>query len=411
MARRLIASVVFSVLLFLCHRADADDIRIGMSAAFSGPSRGLGIELYRGSMAYFESINNSGGIAGNRLRLIAYDDRYDPVSAIENTIRLAEQDRVLLLIDYVGTPTVTRILPLLKRYSGSHLYLFFPFTGAQFQREPPYDQYVFNLRASYREETAALVDRFVEAGRKKVAIFYQIDSYGRSGWEGVKRALSKYGLKIASEATYRRGAGFDVSMKRQVQILKAANPDVIISVGAYAACAAFIRDARDAGWNVPIANISFVGSENLVQLLLQQGATAKKDYTRNLINSQVVPSYEDVSLPAVREYRSLMSRNHPALPASLVPGDYMAVPYSFAGFEGYLNARLLVEVLRKIGDKIDASRIRQTVEALGSVDLGIGSPAIFNPQRHQALDSIYYTTVENGRVVPLRDWSRWRIKR
>ena len=91
-----------------------------------------------------------------------------------------------------------------------------------------------------------------------------------------------------------------------MDILRKADADAVISIGSYAACAAFIRDARDAGWNVPIANVSFVGSENLLALLQEAGKANGTDYTRNLINSQVVPSYHDRTLPAVREYRQLM---------------------------------------------------------------------------------------------------------
>ena len=140
-------------------------------------------------MAYFDAVNAAGGVNGRQIVVRAYDDGYNPTPAIDNTIQLVEQDDVFLLFNYVGTPTVTRVLPLLSRYQDQSMYLFFPFTGAQPQREPPYEPYVFNLRASYRQETAGLVDNFVSAGRNRVAVFYQADAYGRSGWDGVKRAL------------------------------------------------------------------------------------------------------------------------------------------------------------------------------------------------------------------------------
>src|SRR5262245_45873510 len=135
-----------------------------MSAAFSGTSKDLGIELYRGSMAYIEHINRSGGgIYGRRIIIKAYDDNYNPIPAIQNTIKLVDQDNAFLLFNYVGTPTVTRILPLLKSYNDKFIYLFSPFTGAQSLRQAPYGQYVFNLRASYQDETEGLVNHFVSA--------------------------------------------------------------------------------------------------------------------------------------------------------------------------------------------------------------------------------------------------------
>src|SRR5215510_10160401 len=155
----------------------ASDIVIGMSAAFTGPSGVLGCELYRGSMAYIEHVNRTGGINGRMIVIKAYDDGYDPIPAVENTITLIEKDEVFLLFGYVGTPTVTRILPLLKRYSDKRIYLFFPYTGAQPQREAPYNEFVFNFRSSYRQETEGLVDNFVKVGRKRITVFYQADAY------------------------------------------------------------------------------------------------------------------------------------------------------------------------------------------------------------------------------------------
>ncbi|MDE0475605.1 MAG: ABC transporter substrate-binding protein, partial [Gammaproteobacteria bacterium] len=186
----------------------ADDIVLGVSAAFSGPSRGLGTELYRGAMAWFSYVNDNGGVNGRRIVLKLYDDGYQPDTCVANTLRLMQEDDVFLLFGYVGTPTVTRVLPLLKRFSDRQVYLFFPFTGAEPQREPPYGEFAFNLRASYRQETAGLVDNFVRIGRRRVAVFYQIDAYGRSGWAGVREALARHGETIAGEATYTRGTPF-----------------------------------------------------------------------------------------------------------------------------------------------------------------------------------------------------------
>jgi len=387
--------------------SSAGKIVLGTSAAFTGPSRGLGIELYRGMMAYIQQVNGSGGLNGKQLEVRAYDDGYDPTPAIEKTIKLVEEDDVFLLTGYVGTPTVTRVLPLLKRFSDRNVYLFFPFTGAQPQREAPYDDFVFNLRASYRQETEGLVDNLVAIGRKRIAVFYQADAYGRSGWDGVKRALAKHGLKIAAEATYRRGTTYSQSLKEQVDILRRADADAVISIGAYAACAAFIRDARDSGWDVPIANVSFVGSESLLDLLAASGRTERKDYATNLINSQVVPSYEDTSLPAVSDYRKLMDKYNPVPPGELMREDYQPLKYSFVSFEGYLNAVVLGEVLKRTGNGSGRADIKRSVESIQNLDVGLDAPVSFGPQKHQGLDKVYYTTVADGRFVPIKDWRQW----
>jgi ABC-type branched-subunit amino acid transport system substrate-binding protein len=224
----------------------------------------------------------------------------------------------------------------------------------------------------------------------------------------VRNALKRHDLRMVGEATYRRGTPFTASMKAQVDILREGDPDAIICVGAYAACAAFVRDARDAGWDVPIANVSFVGSESLVALLAEAGQKAGRDYTRGLINSQVVPSYHDTGLPAVRRYRELMDRHKPMPPEELRPEGYKPLPYSFVSFEGYLNAALLVEALKKMGDRPERSRFREVMESLDGVDLGLGDPVSFGPKKHQGSSQVYYTVVEDGRFVPVKEWETWR---
>ena len=379
------------------------EIVLGVSAAFSGPSRGLGTELYRGASAYFRYVNDNGGINGRSVSLKLYDDGYQPDPCVENTMKLMLEDQVFLLFGYVGTPTVTRVLPLLKKFQDEKIYMFFPFTGAQPQRQPPYGDFAFNLRASYAQETAGLVNNFVGIGRKRIAVFYQADAYGRSGWAGVRAALGQHGLRIAGEATYSRGANFTGTMRRQVEILKESSPDAVVCIGAYAACAAFARDAVDFGLEVPIANLSFVGSENMLKLLTE-GRESSEAYTRLLVNSQVVPSYEDLSLPAVREYRDLLDQYDPQVPPELVKEEYAPFPYSFGSLEGFLNAKLLAEIIRRLDGEADRARLEQAVFSVKDFDLGVGERVSFGPNRRQGLQTVYYTVVEDGRFVPLHDW-------
>ena len=379
------------------------EILLGTSAAFSGPSRGLGIELYRGAQACFEEVNREGGIFGRNVRLRTYDDGYQPDPSVKNTMTLMLEDDVFGLFGYVGTPTVTRVLPMLKKFQDRNILLFFPFTGAQPQREPPYGEFAFNLRASYRQETGGLVDNFVRVGRRRIAVFYQADAYGRSGWAGVRAALARHDERLAGEATYRRGTQFTSTMRRQVEILKAANPDAVICIGAYAACAAFARDAVDLGLTVPIANLSFVGSENLLKLLAGVAEDSSR-YTDLLVNSQVVPSYEEATIPAVREYRELMQRHDPAPPAELVTEQYTAFPQSFVSLEGFLNAKLMVEVLRRLGPEPTREALEAAMFTVQDFDLGIGESVSFSPEQRQGLQRVYYTVVQDNRFVTLADW-------
>ncbi|TVQ96141.1 MAG: ABC transporter substrate-binding protein [Desulfovibrionales bacterium] len=386
---------------------ETEPIRVGMSGAFSGPIRAMGIEVYRGALAYFEHLNQRGGINGRPVRFLAYDDAYEPARALENTIRLVEQDGVDVLFSFVGTPTVTRILPLLKVYEDRGLSLFFPVTGAEPHRRPPHDAFVFNLRASYAQEVGAMVHEFLGLGKTRFAILYQADSYGRSGWEGLRESLQPHALTIVEEATYSRGFEFEQSMLEQVEILHAANPEVIISIASYAAAAAFIRDARDQGWDVPVANVSFVASESMLDLLLNQEQRTGRCYTHGLVNSQVVPSYEDYSLWGVLEYRWIMDTCSCELPEGLSSEPYTPLPYSFASFEGMLNAKVFAALVQNIPmEQLSAGGDHFAEEPL-LIHLGIGDPIFLGPNHRQGMDTIFFSTVQDGRFVPLHDWPEW----
>ncbi len=197
-------------------------------------------------------------------------------------------------------------------------------------------------------------------------------------------------------------------MKEQVNTLEAAKPDAIISVASYAAAAAFIRDARDQGLEVPIANVSFVGSNSLLNLLIAMGKRNGKDYTGNLVNTQVVPDYEDTSIPAVAEYRKMMKLYSPVQPMSAANLATDSEGLSFVSFEGFLNAKLLVEVLRRAGNPPQRDQIRRAAESVNDVDIGLHERVSFTPARHQALNRVYFTTVKDGKFVPLTTWEGWR---
>jgi ABC-type branched-subunit amino acid transport system substrate-binding protein len=373
-----------------------------MSAAFRGASAGLGTELYRGAQAYYADVNARGGVHGRVITVVALDDGYEPVPCVRSTIELVEKERVFFLSNYVGTPTLTRALPVIKRYGD--VILVGNFTGAQPQREAPYVEQVFNIRASYRQETMALVDRFWQQGARRFGVYYQIDAYGRSGTDGVARGLAQRGAKIVAEATYQRGARFEDDMGVAVKALRDAGVDVVLCTGAYGGCGAFVRSARDVGWGVPIANVSFVGSDAMLALLLKHGQAVGRDYTRALVNSQVVPSYDDISLAGVAEYRALMDKYSPAVPDSLRDSKYAPQRYSFISLEGLINAKVVVEGLRRAGVNPTRQGLKQAFESIRGLDLGIGAPLTFAPERHQGLDSVYFTHVVNGRWVPITDW-------
>jgi branched-chain amino acid transport system substrate-binding protein len=211
-------------------------------------------------------------------------------------------------------------------------------------------------------------------------------------------------------------------------------PDAVVCVGTYPACPGFIRDMRDRDVDCPVATISFVGSEAMLKLLSAAEHESNKDYTSRLVSSQVVPSFNDDSIPAAREYREAMDRYRDASmpPDSLLyphgktaEREYAPLPYDFISFEGYLNAKLFVAILQRMGANPRRADLAATVLAMARIlrpsagqqapqhnfDLGIRQPLSFGGDtgRRQASDKIYYTVIRDGRFVPFGDgeWEAW----
>ncbi len=377
-------------------------VLLGQPAAFSGPSAGLGVEFWRGAHAAFEAFNESGGVHGRHVELALADDAYDADKAAGAVRKLVNEDKVFALFGGVGTPTIVKALPVvLEQHKKDGLFYFANFTGAQPQREAPYDVAVFNVRASYRQETETIVARLVGQGRRKIGIFVQDDAYGQSGRDGVQRALKSRGLELAADTTYPRGQAYAESTSAQVAALKSAGVEAVVAVGAYQACAAFVRDARESGLAVPIYNVSFVGADQMLALLRAEEKKAAKTLTSELFNTQVVPSYLDGRVPIVQSYRAAMDRHAADLPAA---GDGSYKPqgrYSFGSLEGFASARAFLWLLSRTGRGLTRKAFYAAAEGAGPFDIGLGTPLQFGPGRHQALDKVWLTHVTEAGWVTL----------
>lgn len=353
-------------------------ILVGISLPLTGHASYLGLGIVTGMNAYFRHVNSQGGIHGRKIKCVAYDDDYNPPLMISNVRRMIDKDRVFALIGLVGTPTTLTVVAQCEKQK---IPLLFPFTGA-FELRQPIKNYVLNLRPSYWDEGAAAVDYFLKQGKRRIAVFYQNDAYGFNGRDGVERRLIKYDLGLAGEASYIRGESDVVS---QVQEIKKSNPDVVVMIGTADPCSAFILEAVRQGMkDVLFSNVSFVGGHELAKRLPDCKAT--------VFVTQVFPSVSDTSLPAVREYRQLMQTFFPATEPDQV------------SLEGFLNAKLFVEALKRNGaDDPDRERLIRTIEDMHEFDIGIGEKVNFSRTDHQGLDKIYFTRIEDGKTIYLQD--------
>ena len=366
---------IFSLLASLAH---GGEIKIGMSTALSGPAQALGNNMKTGVEAYFNKVNKTGGINGNTLKLIAYDDGYEPAKCAPNMRKLTDKDQVLAVIGNVGTPTAIVSVPIANE---KKTLLFGAMTGAGVLRKTPPDRYVINYRASYAEETAAMVAGFMEAGIKpsEIAFFTQNDGYGDAGYNGGIAALKKQGYADAEKLAHGRYTRNTVNVEDAVNTIVNAMPKAVIMVGAYKPCAAFIKMAKEFLPDTVYANVSFVGS---IPLAKELGADSE-----GVIVTQVVPHFES-NLPGVKEFRGALGGSSPG----------------FIKLEGYLAAKIFVEGLKKAGPNPKRESIIDAIESLNNVDIGIGVPISYSKSNHQASHKVWPTIIKGGQYTAL-DWS------
>jgi ABC-type branched-subunit amino acid transport system substrate-binding protein len=359
------------------------EIVLGMSAALSGPSAALGHGMRRGVEAYLHRVNESGGVGGRKLRLVALDDSYqvDPVK--DNLDRLIDRDHVLAFIGNVGTQGAGVAVPIANE---RRVLLFGAFSGAELLRKTPPDRYVINLRASYAEETDVMVRGLLKRGIKpqQIAFFTQKDAYGDSGYAGAVRALRELGFDDAASLAHGRYARGTLDVEDGVLAMMQAKvqPRAVIMVGAYGACARFIRLARQLLPRAVFLNVSFVGSAALNAALGADGD--------GVVITQVVPHY-DSALPGTVEYRQAL--------AKYSPGE---AP-DFVSLEGYLDAKALVEGLRHAGQNVTREGIIDALEKGGPIDLGIGAPLHYSHEDHQGSHRVWLSTLKAQKIVPL-EW-------
>ena len=370
----------------------ATEVVLGQPAAFSGPSAGLGVEMWRGASAAFAEANDAGGVHGRKVRIVAADDALNPEQAAPAALRLLKEQQVFALFGGVGDATLMKVLPvLLRAFQREQAFYFAPASGAQPQREPPWEPAVFNVRASYRQEIRAIVDAFIALGRRRIGLFVQNDAFGAIGRDAILRALQDYGIKPVADATYRKGQDYATSTRPQLDVLRAGGADVIIAIGTSQACAALIRDARLSGWDIPVHSPSVVGADALVSLLRAEEQRVRKPLLDNLIFTQVVPSYDDTSVDLVQQYRAAMQRYQPTAPAGVGGGYTPPALHSFGSLEGYVSARAFLAVLDKAGPELTRQRFHAAAEEIGKFDLGLRAVGELSPRRHQVLSKVWFT--------------------
>ncbi len=356
---------------------DAERILFGQSAALTGPASGLGQAMRAGIEAAFHEANRNGGVYGRRLELVSLDDGYEPEAAIENMRTLINDREVFALIGAVGTPTARSSVPVAAAAGVPYIA---PFTGAPFLRDGQW-QNVINLRASYYQETEAMMEFLTRRGLTRVAVAYQDDSFGRAGFRGAQLAMERRGLKPAATAVYPRNT---IAVKTTLLDVMEGEPEAVIIVGAPAPVAAFLNWGSKLKLDMVFMTTSFAGGNALIRNLSSESLGSA-----GLLMTQVVPPLMGDALPVVQDYLAALKETSP----DAEPG--------FVSLEGYLAGRMAVVAMEQCGPDPQRERVLPMLRDAGRIDLG-GFALEFGAEDYQGSDAVYLTVVSpNGEYLPM----------
>lgn len=416
---------------------EVEPIRIGMIGPMEGPSEDLGREMSRGIEAMLKRFNAAGGAYGRRVELEKRNDNYNPETAVEMMYDLLDvqqvvpeqdqpdvrgDDSVFALVGNVGTPTMLATAPVATK---NRVVFFAPFTGAQsYLRDSTKSPYVYNYRAGYSDETAAMVE-YLYRGRipavitqpqddyRRILVFAQNDSFGDAGYNGVvaayntnvwqlpeENAIARVGytreeLSTVPPAVAQTGTWLEGLLARAPENSTAKEQVAIIMVDTYAPGERFIRGVKDwinadanraARLDVLFMNVSFVGSDSLAEALVANEPYVDvitgqpRSYAENVMVTQVVPDYGSQA-PCVVNYRDDIRALDSGNP-------------TFTSLEGYIVTRLFTEALLQNGPLLTTDQFVSTLDTkIVDLDIGIGTLLNFSATQHQASTSVWGTQI------------------
>src|ERR1700704_1185492 len=347
----------------------AGRILIGQSASLSGTTAEVGRQTRDGALAYFEVVNRKGGVNGRSIKLLTLDDAGQTKRGEENTKKLIEENKVFLLFGYTGRNTSEAALPIVAEAN-------IPFFGAATGGETihgAFNKNVFNVRASYKLETLALVNYLVITGQTKIGMIYHKDDLTKSNLKMTEDAAAQHGLKLAGSASVDRNSA-DVT--EAFGIMSKLNPDAVICNAAVKPLSEFVKQMRTSGAGLPFLGVPFAGSAIVKEL---------KSEAAGVIMAQVVPLPTKKGIPIVAEYQN-------ALAAVGAKPDY-----SFSGLEGFISAKVLVEGLKRSGKDLTHARFIRSMEEIRELDLGDYFIS-YSPTNHNGSKYVDITVINKAGV-------------
>jgi len=328
--------------------ASDTEIKVGQTVPFSGPASAYA-SIGKTQAAFFNMINEQGGINGRKVKLVQYDDAYSPPKAVEQVRKLVEDDEVLLTFQIIGTPSNAAVQKYMNAKKVPQL---FAATGATKFTDPKNFPWTMGYNPNYFTE-GRIYGQYIlkEHPNAKIGVLYQNDDLGKDYLNGIKAGLAdKASTMIVAEASYEVS---DPTIDSQLLKLKAAGADLLFSASTPKQAAQAIKKLHELDWK-PV-HIVDINATSVGAVLQPAGLEASKGVISvNYGKDPLDPQWKDD--PGMKRYFDFMAKYYPE-------GDKNS---NFNTY-GYSTAQLLVTVLQMCGDNLTRENVMKQAASLKDV--------------------------------------------
>jgi branched-chain amino acid transport system substrate-binding protein len=355
------------------------EIVLGMHTDLSGPAATYGVSSSNAVKLRFDDVNEKGGIAGRKIKLIIEDTQYQVPRAVQAGTKLINRDHIFAMVAALGTPMNNA---LFKDQFDAGVPNLFPLSAARSMYEP-FHKLKFYSAASYVDQVRAGINYFVtKKGKKALCAMYQDTDFGKEVLDGVQAQAEKMKVKIVETTTHKPT---DQDFTAQITKLKSAGCDLVV-------LGTIVRDsivpyatARKIGWT----DVDFLGSTASYDLVVAaaQGGATEGLYAMGLTD---MPYRETLSPVAQAWFDRYKER-------------YKVDP-NIGAIYGHVAADLVVVALEKTGPELTLDNFVRAMESVrGYRDIFNGPEVNFAPDKHQGASSAFLATVKGGRWTRLTE--------
>jgi len=336
--------------------ANDTEIRIGNLMPYTGPLAEFSA-IGKAELAYFDVINDRGGINGRKLRFISHDDNSDPTVALDLTRGLVERDNVLLMFGSFGTPGNLAVRSFLNERKVPQLFVA---SGNEEFGDPKAVPWTMGWQPSFRAQ-GRIYANYIQAfyPQRKIVVLWQNDQFGRELFKGINEGLGNLTQMILVDIAFEIS---DAYLETHVSILKRSGAEIFVFAGVPTTASQVIRLTADLQWH-PVFILGDAAASIGTTL-----SPAGREHATGVISASFLkdpgdPAWKDD--PAMKEWLSFMDKYYPK-------GDKA----SSAALYGYAAAETLVQVLKQCGDDLSRENVMRQAAALKDYEPSVVLPGI-----------------------------------